>query len=177
MEFLGDAVLDYAVTRFLFTTDATARLSPGALTDLRSALVNNVVFGALAVRHGLHAFLRAAAPPLTRTMALFLRHHHDVVRGDLDVLIAPVISFYLYHRTHFSPLFFVTYGDSLQILLALMECPPLYLLQYSLNYLLLLFLSFTKMLVDLRSLPRFLLPTFPPISLICSLLSLLFLIF
>ncbi|CDI97094.1 dicer 1 [Echinococcus multilocularis] len=92
LEFLGDAVLDYAVTRFLFTTDATARLSPGALTDLRSALVNNVVFGALAVRHGLHAFLRAAAPPLTRTMALFLRHHHDVVRGDLDVLIAPEVN-------------------------------------------------------------------------------------
>ncbi|VDM30714.1 unnamed protein product [Hydatigera taeniaeformis] len=92
LEFLGDAVLDYAVTRFLFTTDATARLSPGALTDLRSALVNNVVFGALAVRHGLHAFLRAAAPPLTRTMALFLRHHHDVVHGDLDVLIAPEVN-------------------------------------------------------------------------------------
>lgn len=96
LEFLGDAVLDYAVTRVLFaSTDAdTAReLSPGGLTDLRAALVNNAVFGALAVtRCCLHAHLRATAPFLTQGVAAFVRHNRDVARGDLDAycLLAPV---------------------------------------------------------------------------------------
>jgi endoribonuclease Dicer len=52
LEFLGDAVLDYLVTRFLF--EHKGRFAPGILTDLRSALVNNTIFASLAVKHGLH---------------------------------------------------------------------------------------------------------------------------
>lgn len=56
LEFLGDAVLDYLITRHLYDD---ARLhSPGALTDLRSALVNNTIFASLAVRHGFHKYFR-----------------------------------------------------------------------------------------------------------------------
>ncbi|CAF5048596.1 unnamed protein product, partial [Rotaria magnacalcarata] len=42
LEFLGDAVLDYVITRYLY--EHPKRHSPGELTDLRSALVNNNIF-------------------------------------------------------------------------------------------------------------------------------------
>ena len=40
VQFLGDAVIDYMVTCHLFTLDKN-EFSPGQITDLRSALVNN----------------------------------------------------------------------------------------------------------------------------------------
>ena len=44
LEFLGDAVLDYLVTCYIYTnTDA----DPGRLTDIRSALVCNNMFASL----------------------------------------------------------------------------------------------------------------------------------
>ncbi|KOB78917.1 putative dicer 1 [Operophtera brumata] len=43
---------DYLITRHLY--EDPRRHSPGALTDLRSALVNNTIFATLAVRHGFH---------------------------------------------------------------------------------------------------------------------------
>merc|ERR1712192_169531 len=52
LEFLGDAVLDYLITRHLYQDPRLH--SPGALTDLRSALVNNTIFACLAVRHQFH---------------------------------------------------------------------------------------------------------------------------
>lgn len=60
LEFLGDAVLDYLITRHLYE-DARMH-SPGALTDLRSALVNNTIFASLAVRHGFHRYFRHLSP-------------------------------------------------------------------------------------------------------------------
>ena len=38
--------------------------SPGALTDLRSALVNNTIFACLAVRHQFHKFFKHLSPGL-----------------------------------------------------------------------------------------------------------------
>uniref|UniRef100_A0A915PWG8 Uncharacterized protein n=1 Tax=Setaria digitata TaxID=48799 RepID=A0A915PWG8_9BILA len=52
LEFLGDAVLDYVITRFLF--EHSSHYSPGVLTDLRSALVNNTIFASLAVKYSFH---------------------------------------------------------------------------------------------------------------------------
>lgn len=52
LEFLGDAVLDYMITRYLF--EDTRQYSPGVLTDLRSALVNNTIFASLAVKYDFH---------------------------------------------------------------------------------------------------------------------------
>ena len=56
LEFLGDAVLDYLVTSCLF--DSERHHSPGALTDLRSALVNNTIFASLAVRNDFHKYFK-----------------------------------------------------------------------------------------------------------------------
>ncbi|GFR13484.1 endoribonuclease Dicer [Trichonephila clavata] len=66
LEFLGDSVLDYLITRQLYEDPKDH--SPGKLTDLRSALVNNVYFASLAVRHKYHDFLKMLSPSLFRLM-------------------------------------------------------------------------------------------------------------
>ncbi|XP_046601014.1 endoribonuclease Dicer isoform X4 [Neodiprion lecontei] len=62
LEFLGDAILDFLITAYIF--ENFDNLSPGQLTDLRSALVNNIIFACLAVRYGLHTYLLAYSPLL-----------------------------------------------------------------------------------------------------------------
>ena len=62
LEFLGDAVLDYLITRHLF--EDPRMHSPGALTDLRSALVNNTIFASLAVKYQFHKYFRFFSPGL-----------------------------------------------------------------------------------------------------------------
>jgi endoribonuclease Dicer len=62
LEFLGDAVLDYLVTRFLY--EDPRKHSPGTLTDLRSALVNNTIFATLAVKFQFHKYFKHFSPGL-----------------------------------------------------------------------------------------------------------------
>lgn len=71
LEFLGDAVLDYLITRHLY--EDSRMHSPGALTDLRSALVNNTIFASLAVRHGFHKYFRHLSPGLHEVVERFIR--------------------------------------------------------------------------------------------------------
>ncbi|KAL9891941.1 endoribonuclease Dcr-1 isoform 1-T2 [Glossina fuscipes fuscipes] len=71
LEFLGDAVLDYLITRHLY--EDPRQHSPGALTDLRSALVNNTIFASLAVRHGFHKYFRHLSPALNEVIDRFVR--------------------------------------------------------------------------------------------------------
>ncbi|KAL7053794.1 hypothetical protein AAHC03_026811 [Spirometra sp. Aus1] len=84
LEFLGDAVLDYLITRFLF--EDSHNHSPGVLTDLRSALVNNNIFAALTVRIGLHRFLRASSPSLFHAIDAFVRFQKEIANDDLDFI-------------------------------------------------------------------------------------------
>ncbi|XP_034941920.1 endoribonuclease Dcr-1 [Chelonus insularis] len=71
LEFLGDAVLDYLITRHLY--EDLRQHSPGALTDLRSALVNNTIFASLAVRCGFHKYFRHLSPGLNVVIDRFVR--------------------------------------------------------------------------------------------------------
>ena len=71
LEFLGDAVLDYLITRFLY--EDPRKHSPGALTDLRSALVNNTIFASLAVKNEFHKFFRHLSPALSNVINRFVR--------------------------------------------------------------------------------------------------------
>lgn len=64
LEFVGDAVLDHLITRFLFFTYTD--LPPGRLTDLRAAAVNNENFARVAVKHNLHAHLRHGSSALEK---------------------------------------------------------------------------------------------------------------
>ncbi|EFO26258.1 hypothetical protein LOAG_02227 [Loa loa] len=70
LEFLGDAVLDYVITRFLF--QHSSHYSPGVLTDLRSALVNNTIFASLAIKHNFHKHFIAMCPRLHHMIEKFV---------------------------------------------------------------------------------------------------------
>ncbi|XP_049884013.1 endoribonuclease Dicer [Pectinophora gossypiella] len=71
LEFLGDAILDYLITRHLY--EDPRRHSPGALTDLRSALVNNTIFATLAARHGFHKYFRHMSPGLNEVLTRYVK--------------------------------------------------------------------------------------------------------
>lgn len=67
LEFLGDAVLDHLITIHLYTKHP--EMSPGLLTDLRSASVNNECYGLCAIRAGLHKHILHASQILYKQMA------------------------------------------------------------------------------------------------------------
>jgi endoribonuclease Dicer len=78
LEFLGDAVLDYLITRHIFRDGH--KFSPGELTDLRSALVNNSFFASIAVKFNFHKYLKVLSPDLFRAIEHFVkRFEHDKV--------------------------------------------------------------------------------------------------
>ncbi|XP_057788683.1 endoribonuclease Dicer homolog 2-like isoform X1 [Salvia miltiorrhiza] len=67
LEFLGDAVLDYLITVHLYHN--YPGLSPGLLTDLRSASVNNDCYALSAIKAGLHKQILHLSPDLHRHIA------------------------------------------------------------------------------------------------------------
>jgi len=71
LEFLGDAVLDYLITRHLF--EDKRQHSPGTLTDLRSALVNNTIFATLAVKYDFHKYFLHFSPSLHSVVSRFVK--------------------------------------------------------------------------------------------------------
>ena len=70
LEFLGDAILDFLVTRLLFE-DPRKPLAR-TLTDLRSALVNNTFFASLAVEYEFHKYLKNLSHDLYRVKSDFV---------------------------------------------------------------------------------------------------------
>ncbi|KAG9456245.1 hypothetical protein H6P81_000753 [Aristolochia fimbriata] len=69
LEFLGDAVLDYLITSYLYS--AFPDLKPGELTDLRSMAVNNNSFAHLAVSLSFHSFLISDSSSLSKAIKKF----------------------------------------------------------------------------------------------------------
>ncbi|CAK1592443.1 unnamed protein product [Parnassius mnemosyne] len=59
------------ITRHLY--EDARRHSPGALTDLRSALVNNTIFATLAARHGFHKYFRHMSPGLNEVLTKYVK--------------------------------------------------------------------------------------------------------
>ena len=70
LEFLGDAILDYMITCHL--TCNHPGLSPGELTNLRSALVNNNTLASIAVKNRLHTHLLQQSPELFRRISAYV---------------------------------------------------------------------------------------------------------
>uniref|UniRef100_A0A803KMM7 Uncharacterized protein n=1 Tax=Chenopodium quinoa TaxID=63459 RepID=A0A803KMM7_CHEQI len=66
LEFLGDAVLDHLITIHLYSKYPD--MSPGLLTDLRSASVNNECYALSAIRAGLHKHILHASQILYKQM-------------------------------------------------------------------------------------------------------------
>ncbi|CAF0778180.1 unnamed protein product [Adineta ricciae] len=75
LEFLGDAVLDYVITRYLY--EHPKRHSPGELTDLRSALVNNNIFAYIAVKYDFHKYFRCHSNELFSLIDKFVQAQKD----------------------------------------------------------------------------------------------------
>lgn len=113
LEFLGDAVLDYLITRHLY--EDPRQHSPGALTDLRSALVNNTIFASLAVRHGFHKYFRHLSPGLNDVIERFVR-----IQVENDHRISEEVRwnpFYFLHVFQFYDRFRVIFQFSIQFYL------------------------------------------------------------
>ncbi|KAL2338481.1 hypothetical protein Fmac_012927 [Flemingia macrophylla] len=78
LEFLGDAVLDYLITSYLFS--AYPELKPGQLTDLRSLSVNNKAFAYVAVERSLDKFLLCDSNCLSEAIKMYV----DYVRRPVS---------------------------------------------------------------------------------------------
>lgn len=70
LEFLGDAVLDYLITSFLFSV--YPKLKPGQLTDLRTVSVNNKAFANVAVDRCLHKYLLSESSCLSEAIEKYV---------------------------------------------------------------------------------------------------------
>ena len=69
LEFLGDAILDYLVTCHIYSSDQFS--TPQKMSEIRSAVVNNISFAKLTVHHNLHKHLLHNSPPLFKKVAQF----------------------------------------------------------------------------------------------------------
>lgn len=89
LEFLGDAVLDYLITRYIYQDPK--QFAPGDLTALRAALTNNSIFGSLAVKHNFHVHLKMNSYELYRSIHSFAdkfkENQPDVVYGNFMLLL------------------------------------------------------------------------------------------
>ncbi|KAL0046074.1 hypothetical protein WJX82_001682 [Trebouxia sp. C0006] len=85
LEFLGDAVLDLLMTRYYFTTYRDS--SPGTLSDLRSASVNNTRLASVAVLHKIHTFIRHCSSPLFHDIGLFVEQLQQAVADQEKKII------------------------------------------------------------------------------------------
>lgn len=86
LEFLGDAILDFLITCHIYKN--CDNLNPGQLTDLRSALVNNITFASFAVRCEVHKFILFCNQNLVQYIEKFVQFQEskNFVIDD-DVLI------------------------------------------------------------------------------------------
>ncbi|KAG4071813.1 hypothetical protein HA402_005974 [Bradysia odoriphaga] len=90
LEFLGDAVLDYLITRYIY--EDPNRFKPGDLTQLRASLTNNAFFGSLAVKHRFHVHLKMSSYDLYRSIHSFADKiktdaKDDIVFGNFMTLL------------------------------------------------------------------------------------------
>lgn len=77
LEFIGDAVLNYLITRSLY--DISGLNSYVGMKEVKAALISNTVLSSLAVRHGFHKYFRHLTPGLSKVIDRFEKVHN--VRG------------------------------------------------------------------------------------------------
>ncbi len=74
-EFLGDAILDFLISSYIF--ERCKDMDPGQLTDLRSALVNNITLACICVRHKFHLNILAQNSQLSEKMNTFYKYQQE----------------------------------------------------------------------------------------------------
>ncbi|KAH8298414.1 hypothetical protein KR044_002438, partial [Drosophila immigrans] len=100
LEFIGDAILDLLITIYL--VEHMTRMTPGQLTDLRSALVNNTTLACICVRHRTHFFILAENALLSESIQKFVQfqesqnhrvtNHVRILMEERDVQPEPLDS-------------------------------------------------------------------------------------
>lgn len=85
LEFLGDAILDFLITSYI--SEQCPKMSPGELTDLRSALVNNSTLACIIVRNDLHKFMFYENHALAETIKKFVDYQRSVEFQVTDQII------------------------------------------------------------------------------------------
>ena len=83
LEFVGDAVLGLAISNYVFL--AYPNLEPGQLSSLRAANISTEKLARVAVRHGLHRFIRHNAASL-----------HDKVKTKLPTFLFFFLNLFIY---------------------------------------------------------------------------------
>lgn len=87
---------DFLITCHIYETCKT--FAPGDLTDLRSALVNNNTFAALAVKYGMHKLCVYNSADLFSkidTFVNFQEEHNHEVTDDVSIILNEIISIYI----------------------------------------------------------------------------------
>lgn len=87
LEFIGDAILDMLITCYIF--ERFQHMAPGKITDLRSALVNNVTLGCICVRRKIHLFMlyeNATLSEAIKTFAEFQATQDHCVTDQVRIL-------------------------------------------------------------------------------------------
>ena len=84
LEFLGDALLDFLVTQHIYFRQEN--LSPGELTDIRQALVNNNIFAAIAVKYEYNKYLKQMSPELFKSIENFITTLEDEKEENINLV-------------------------------------------------------------------------------------------
>ena len=79
LEFLGDAVLDHLITVHLY--NKYPGMTPGLITDLRSASVNNACYAHVAAKAGLNKHILHASSELHKQMTFYLNNFTQSFSG------------------------------------------------------------------------------------------------
>ncbi|KAG4075988.1 hypothetical protein HA402_003814 [Bradysia odoriphaga] len=84
-EFLGDAILDFLISSYIF--ERCKDMDPGQLTDLRSALVNNITLACICVRHKFHKNILAQNSLLLEKMNTFYKYQTEQKHAVTDQVL------------------------------------------------------------------------------------------
>lgn len=87
-EFLGDAILDFLMSSYIY--ERCKDMNPGQLTDLRSALVNNITLACICVRNKFHLHILSQNSTLLEKMNFFHQYQKEqkhVVSDQVLLLI------------------------------------------------------------------------------------------
>jgi hypothetical protein len=82
---MSSCIADFLITCHIY--ESCGELTPGELTDLRSALVNNVTFASLTVRNGFHKFMKYTAPKIMDYIDDFVKfqeEHNHVINEEVS---------------------------------------------------------------------------------------------
>lgn len=82
LEFLGDSVIDLLIAQYFY--DAKENFSPGQLTNLKQALINNQFFGSLTIKFELYKWLIFQSPSLFNMIDNYKCYYNDTIlpRGE-----------------------------------------------------------------------------------------------